>query len=101
MTDETTTTEEQKKDILSGEEIRDLFKHGRSRYLLVNLVSRRCKQLIHGAPPLVPREGLSTPLDVVVAEMESAKLALREEDGTSLIDAIRIREDKVRRGELI
>lgn len=75
--------------ILSGEEIRNYYQGGKNKYLLVNVVSRRSRQLINKEPCLVNREGLNTPLDMVIAEISQAKLALREEGETGLIDACR------------
>jgi DNA-directed RNA polymerase subunit K/omega len=63
---------------LKGEEVGEMFDARQNRYFLVNVVSRRSKQLIGG-----------TPLDAVCAEMRDGKLAVREEGESGVMSVMR------------
>jgi DNA-directed RNA polymerase subunit K/omega len=74
---------------LKGEEVGEMFDARQNRYFLVNVVSRRSKQLIGGQPTMVSGEYFATPLDAVCAEMRDGKLAVREEGESGVMSVMR------------
>ena len=51
-----------------------------SRYSIVLATSKRARQLIDGAPPLVPTKEGEKPLSVAIDELNSGKLKIVAED---------------------
>ncbi len=59
------------------------------KYLMVNLLARRARQLNEGARPLVTPEGPYTPLQIAIAEAANGRLGIeRREKPRIVVDLV-------------
>jgi len=80
------TTEQNTTDTMESSELKGYRSNGLAKYLVVNVVSKRCKQIVAGERRLVAMDNPCHSLaDVVVKEMENDKLTIRSISGNELV----------------
>lgn len=64
-------------EALEGElNLQNMLALGRNKYLLINLLARRSREINEGARPLVRTDGTVTSLDIALAEAKAGALKI-------------------------
>jgi DNA-directed RNA polymerase subunit K/omega len=78
-----------KDEVIESKRLLAQLEHGSAKYLYVNVVSKRCKQLASGSPKMVHMEDPCHSLgDVVAKEIKTDTLTVRPLPGNHLIDLL-------------
>jgi DNA-directed RNA polymerase subunit K/omega len=88
-TTKTAAAEAKNEDRIDSETLLSMLRQGLGKYLYVNLISKRCKQIITGSPKLSnPGKDCCLLADVAAAEVVEGKLSVRPILGNKLVNAL-------------
>lgn len=80
---------ESQEDMEEALEVDDILYRNRNKYLLVNVVAKRARELNEGSRPAVRLEGPHNPLEVALAEVAAKKLnVVRREREKVMVDLV-------------
>ena len=68
---------------MKAELVEQAFEVVPNKQVLINMVSRRVRQLNQGRPPLIRLEGRMGEADIALTEIIEGKIILKQQDGDS------------------